>query len=409
MLNSVELTSMKSQTSENDNIPKTSLVYKQSGSEDLCSHTSDYDSNSPSLRLNTICPYYTMFPLDFPLRLLKNAQKGDWVLDPFCGRGTTLFAARMRGLNSIGIDSNPIAAAVTAAKVAAADANRVVGLAEKIMEESQVPDTIPQGDFWSCCYHPDTLKSICIFREWFVKRCLKPEEIVLRALLLGVLHGPLRKGKPGYLSNQMPRTYATKPVPAVRYWQRHSLIHQPYVDVLDLIKRRVEYSLLEMPPASSSYVYCDDARRTDELVEEDISFQWVITSPPYFGMRSYKSDQWLRNWFLGGVEDVDYERAGQLTHKKELFVQDLAEVWQRIAKVCLPGAKLIIRFGSLSSESVDAVDVLKQSLKLADCGWQIKTRRNAGSASSGYRQSQQFNQPSKKAIPEFDLYARLEV
>ena len=409
MLNNVELTSTKSQSSVNDNPPKTGLVYKQLRSEGLCSHAPAYGSNSPFLRLNTICPYYTMFPLDFPLRLLKKAQRGDWVLDPFCGRGTTLFAARLRGLNSAGIDSNPIAAAVTAAKVAAADADRIVNLAEKILEESQAPDIIPQGDFWSCCYHPETLKSICIFRDWFIKSCQTPEEIVLRALLLGVLHGPLRKGKPGYLSNQLPRTYATKPVPAVRYWQRRKLMHPAYVDVLDLIKRRVNYSLLEIPPASSSYVYCGDARRADELVVENISFQWVITSPPYFGMRSYKSDQWLRNWFLGGVEDVDYERSGQLTHKKEIFVMDLAKVWQRIAKVCLPGANLIIRFGSLSSERVNAVDILKQSLKLADCGWQIKTRKNAGSASNGYRQSQQFNQPSKKAIPEFDLYARLEV
>ena len=37
--------------------------------------------------LNAVCPYYTMYPLDFPLRVLKeHGDEGDWVIDPFCGR-----------------------------------------------------------------------------------------------------------------------------------------------------------------------------------------------------------------------------------------------------------------------------------------------------------------------------------
>jgi hypothetical protein len=62
--------------------------------------------------LNALCPYYTMYPLDFPLRVLANRiRPQEWVLDPFCGRGTTNFAARLVGLSSVGIDSSPIAVA----------------------------------------------------------------------------------------------------------------------------------------------------------------------------------------------------------------------------------------------------------------------------------------------------------
>ena len=45
---------------------------------------------APIHRLNAVCPYFTMFPLEFPLRILAEAQADHWVLDPFCGRGTTL-------------------------------------------------------------------------------------------------------------------------------------------------------------------------------------------------------------------------------------------------------------------------------------------------------------------------------
>lgn len=70
-------------------------------------------------RLNTICPYYTMYPLQFPLRVLRDAQPKKWVLDPFCGRGTTNFAARLLGMNTVGFDTSPIAVAIASAKLLA--------------------------------------------------------------------------------------------------------------------------------------------------------------------------------------------------------------------------------------------------------------------------------------------------
>jgi hypothetical protein len=40
----------------------------------------------------------------------------------------------------------------------------------------------------------------------------------------------------------------------------------------------------------------------------------IVTSPPYYGMRTYLPDQWIRNWFLGGPPEVDYSIKGQLPH-----------------------------------------------------------------------------------------------
>lgn len=47
------------------------------------------------------------FPFEIPYRLINMySVKGDSVLDPFCGIGTTLMAAMVAGRNSIGIDLN---------------------------------------------------------------------------------------------------------------------------------------------------------------------------------------------------------------------------------------------------------------------------------------------------------------
>ena len=173
--------------------------------------------------LNTICPYYTMYPLDFPLRLLqKKSQPKEWVLDPFCGRGTTNFAARLLGLPSIGIDgidSSPIAVAIATAKLVRVSAISVVKAATTVLSEVEEPRDVPKNEFWHWAFHEDTLKELCRLREALMTNCGGPERIILRAIILGALHGPVSKSKPSYFSNQSPRTFAPKPAYAVRFWK----------------------------------------------------------------------------------------------------------------------------------------------------------------------------------------------
>ena len=365
--------------------------------------------NAPILRLNGLAPYYTMFPLTFPFNALRNSRPGDWVLDPFCGRGTTLLAARLRGLPSIGIDSNPVAVAIAAAKLVNVSAKQIIKLAAQVLEAcgaTNVSD-VPTGNFWSLCFDERTLSDICRLRTYFLRTCTTQTDIALRGLLLGILHGPRNKGAPTYLSNQMPRTYSTKPSPAIKYWKSHHL-EPVYVDVLDAITRRAHFTFSEVPPFVRGKVIRDDSRSLENLSSRT-KVSWVVTSPPYYGMRTYFPDHWLRNWFVGGPSDVCYTDATQLSHAgDESFIQDLASVWYSVAKRCLPNARLVCRFGALPSAEKDPRELLRKSLALADCGWTVSTIRNAGASTRGKRQSDQFGAGRSTPIDEIDLYAVLK-
>src|SRR2546430_11611038 len=86
--------------------------------------------------LNGICPYFTMFPLDFPYAILRRrAVPGQWVIDPFCGRGTTNYASRVLGLPSIGIDSSPVAVALLQAKIANGSPPENIQAARQTLDE----------------------------------------------------------------------------------------------------------------------------------------------------------------------------------------------------------------------------------------------------------------------------------
>jgi len=106
-----------------------------------------------------------MFPIDFPLEHLKNARPGEWVLDPFCGRGTTLYAARLLGLPASGVDVSPIAAAISDAVLAGASPEQVVKACGQILSSRSAPVDVPEGEFWELAYHRETLEEVCRLRE----------------------------------------------------------------------------------------------------------------------------------------------------------------------------------------------------------------------------------------------------
>jgi DNA methylase len=364
---------------------------------------------APLLRLNGLCPYYTMFPLSFPFDALANSKVGEWVLDPFCGRGTTILAARLRGLPSVGVDSNPIAGAIASAKLPHVRACEIIALARDILTDVQ-PGRVratPKGEFWDLCYAPSTLHDICRIRNYLLTQCSTRVEVALRGVMLGILHGPQTQKTPTYLSNQMPRTYSTKPVSAVHFWKRRQ-VKPPELDVLAAISRRARFSFKAVPPTTLGKLITGDSRKCN-FARLGPKFSWVITSPPYYGMRTYFPDHWLRNWFVGGPSDVDYRADEQLSHHSEAeFVADLAGVWRAVAEACVPGAKLVCRFGALPSCQKDPRDLFRRSLADADCGWRISTIRDAGTSQHGRRQCDQFGTGKNKPVEEIDVYAVLE-
>ncbi len=354
--------------------------------------------------LNAICPYYTMYPLSFPLGILeKHGRPGHWVLDPFCGRGTTNFAARLLGMPSVGIDSSPVAAALAKAKLATTTPSQVTTCARAILNDVSAP-AIPVGEFWTLAFHPDTLVDLCRLRDALSEPCSSDTRIMLRAIILGALHGPRPKGSPSYFSNQAPRTFAPKPRYSVKFWRERNLQPTP-VDTLEIIARRARRYLAVRLPEVAGTIAQGDSRRT-ETFDDVPSPDWIITSPPYYGTRTYLPDQWLRLWFLGGPAEVNYEqRSDQLRHSGAAYFADqMAQVWSNAHLISSEQTRMVVRFGGIHDRDAEPMEVLRTSL--ASSGWRVTKARGIPDADSGKRQVRQFQAKPKKSVAEYDVYCR---
>ncbi|HYL56662.1 MAG TPA: hypothetical protein VEU73_13910 [Gemmatimonadales bacterium] len=198
-----------------------------------------------------------------------------------------------------------------------------------------------------------------------------------------------------------------KPGYAVSFWRKHGM-KPPKVDVLELIERKAARYFGALPPWVPGTVVCADSTSTP-LTSISSKAQWVVTSPPYYGMRTYLPDQWLRYWFIGGPARVSYVSEGQLEHTSpERFAEHLSQVWKNVAEACGEGARMVVRFGGIRYRNQNPREILWESLRIADCGWRITNVRSAGLATRGKRQAQQFLETLKKPIVESDVYARLD-
>ena len=316
--------------------------------------------------LDSLCPYFTRFPLSFPLDILKKETRSRLVLDPFCGCGTTLLAARLTGHRSLGTDIHPVAVALSRAKLARTTLEEVLQRAKDILSRESILEPEENSEFFECCFHPEVLKDLQLFRQRYHREKMDDTEELLYGILLGILHGPVHKGP--YLSNSMPASFSpSQEVLFARWRSDHS--SPPARNILQCIAQKA-YGLKGCPARPSfgqveqiSFDQIDSSRTHSP-------FDLIITSPPYFGLSNLCCGQWLRSWLLR--ENSTFPPSGREMNHTSLqdYTNTLAELWQRLTLCCREGASLWLRFGKVpESGAPPTLELLDESLTRAETQW----------------------------------------
>ena len=299
-------------------------------------------------RFHSICPYFAMFPEAFVRRnVLAWSKREDVILDPFSGRGTTIFESLLNGRRAVGCDTNPVAVCLSRAK---ADPPKLGEILQRLKDlekacsrfKSTGPET--SDEFFNLCFHEETLRQLLFLMkklDWRVNSV----DCFIAALSLGCLHGESHRTELCF-SNRMPRTISTKPAYSVRWWRQKGCL-PPERDVFSILRTCAEYRYESpMPPLKGRVVEGDVRRASTLLRSYREKVKLVITSPPYLDITDYHEDQWLRLWFLGGASRPVTGQGKDDRHRRtEGYWQFLREAWKGIAPLLQESAQVVIRIG----------------------------------------------------------------
>ena len=156
----------------------------------------------PYDQMHSICSYLGSFPPGLAKYFIQYfTDKGQTILDPFSGRGTTILESRLNERRSFGSDLNPIAVILSKAKSFKINKQKVYKRLKDLETGYDRNLYYPVADSVDekikLIFHKSTISELC-----YLKHQLNPMksnvDCFISAVTLGILHGGERKTEPPY-------------------------------------------------------------------------------------------------------------------------------------------------------------------------------------------------------------------
>lgn len=233
------------------------------------------------------------------------SQKGDVVLDPFNGSGTTGVEAIRLGRQFIGIDTNPVALLMSEAKLYFPDPKSLRIKIDLILSESErlfgAKDVAqhPHHEELKDWYHPETLFML----NRLLTAILKTNNIKIKKCLLAIFSGILKTAssqgrhwgwvcdnvKPKVTEVVFKDAFSIFQNAAYEYVKLTTLTHKA-------VQVHVEGEIRKETRSRYQLISGDCVSNMKNIKESTIDF--IMTSPPYYGVADYVKSQRLSYlWF----------------------------------------------------------------------------------------------------------------
>lgn len=317
-----------------------------------------YDWNFPdsncSEDIHGIHPYPAKFIPEIPRTLIKEigVPKNSVIFDPFCGSGTTLVEAQSAGIQSVGVDLNPIACLISKVKTTSLPSS-FVGIATVISNKArhmptQPAPVIPNLNHW---FKKDIQKALCALMAQIEA---VEEESIVNALKLALSSIIVR------VSKQESDT-------------RYAAIEKKMTasDVYKLFEGSCKKIANNVPDENKAKIVAkvitkDILKVAPDEIGNNVGL--VITSPPYPNAYEYWLYHKYRMWWLGyNPEEVKKQEIGARAHyfKKnhhtaDNFIENMKSTFSLLSSVMKKRSYACFVIGSsiIHGKEIDNAQIL---------------------------------------------------
>ena len=303
-------------------------------------------------------PYLGKFiPQLVEVFLSKYFKKGDTILDPFSGSGTTLIEANILGMNSIGIELSPFNVLIQRIKTKRYDIPEVEREIKDALKRLKIfSRQITTGErplFGGEIKRFETESEY--LKKWFSDRALQ-EILFYRSNIKDYKNQDILKiilSRSARSARLIPHYDLARPKKPVRetYW---CIKHRRYCDPIDealkfinrysydTIKRLKEFSKLRTDAFIE--IYQGDARTIK--LSSNLKIDGIFTSPPYVGVIDYhEQHKYAYELFdFPRLDDLEIGPAkkGQNGIAKKEYVKGVVDVFNNVSEYLKDGALIFI-------------------------------------------------------------------
>jgi len=287
----------------------------------------------------------------------KFSNPGDFVCDPFMGRGTTPLEAALLGRIAVGIDANPIGEMLVQPRLNPPEKCEI----EKRLKEIPWKTSSPLREDLLVFYHRQTLEKITALQDYLFERESSGELDALDAWIRLVALNRLSGHSAGFFSvRTMPPNQA---VPIARQIAINARIQQlpTYRDVPELIMKKSTALLRDLAAdqrnalanlAKEHRIGSGLAERLDHLESESVHL--IVTSPPFLNVVNYRQDNWLRCWFAG----VDPKKIPKLTSSVAQWTENISLAIREMLRILKPRGHIAIEVGEIKRGQIKMEDLI---------------------------------------------------
>jgi len=229
-------------------------------------------------RLSRIHPYPGMIADDLAIELARSyVRHGDRVLDPFCGTGRTLMASAQQGAHAVGVDMNPLAKLLVAAKAATPSIAILRRLAEDLAIASRQTMQIPVYDFeqgrkvsW---FSRKAKRELSLLIFVLNQRQLRTQELLLVASILSATAREV-----SYCRNDQWKIHRMPPS------ERSVFKKSPFKAFLNRLNHTINDLRSSGPLRGSCKALLGDSRDLNAVLRNGLEhrhFDLIFSSPPY--------------------------------------------------------------------------------------------------------------------------------